>query len=70
MSELKETKKRKVFDLYEQTPKQVEPNPNPQNSLFWHQKKPKTTWEKMLFLLDLNYILKHNSYPMKAQFLP
>ena len=34
MLEWKETKKIKVVALYEQTPKQVEPDPNPKNSLF------------------------------------
>ena len=29
MSELKETKKIKVVALYEQTPQQIEPDPNP-----------------------------------------
>ena len=38
MSELKETKKMKIIALYEQTPKQFEPDPNPQNSLFLQQK--------------------------------
>ena len=38
MSELKEIKKIKVVALYEQTQKQVEPNPNPRNSLFLPQK--------------------------------
>ena len=33
MPEWKETKKIKVVALYEQTPKQVEPDPNPKNSL-------------------------------------
>ena len=32
MSELKETKKMKIIALYEQTPKQFEPDPNPQKS--------------------------------------
>ena len=35
MSELKETKKIKVVALYEQTPKQFEPDPNEQNSPFF-----------------------------------
>ena len=34
MSELKGTNKIKVVALYEQTPQQFEPDPNPQNSLF------------------------------------
>ena len=38
MSELNETKKIKVVALYELTPKQFEPDPNPQNSLFLQQK--------------------------------
>ena len=38
MSELKGTKKMKIIALYEQTPKQFEPDPNPQNSLFLQQK--------------------------------
>ena len=33
MSELKETKKMKIIALYEYTPKQFEPDPNPQNIL-------------------------------------
>ena len=41
MSELKKTKKMKVIALYEQTPKQFEPDPNPQNILFFYPKKPK-----------------------------
>ena len=36
MSELKETKKMKVIALYEWTPKQFEPDPNPQKA----KKKP------------------------------
>ena len=35
MSELKETKKKKFFALYEQTKKQFEPDPNSKNSLFF-----------------------------------
>ena len=35
MSKLKETKKLKIIALYEETPKQFEPDPNPQNSLFF-----------------------------------
>ena len=35
MSELKGTKKIKVVALYDYTPKQVEPDPNPKNSLFF-----------------------------------
>ena len=42
MSKLKETKKTKVVALYKQIPKQFEPDPNPQNSLFLPQKSPKT----------------------------
>ena len=38
MSELNETKKIKVVALYELTPKQIEPDPKPQKSLFLHQK--------------------------------
>ena len=41
MSKLKEAKKTKVVALYKQTPKQCEPDANPQISLFLHQKKPK-----------------------------
>ena len=41
MSEMKETKKTKVVALYEQTPKQVGPNPNPKNSLFFAPKSQK-----------------------------
>ena len=41
MSELKETKKMKIIALYEQTPKQFEPDLNPQNSLFLPPKKAK-----------------------------
>ena len=41
MSELKETKKIKVFALYEQTKKQFEPDPNPKNSLFLAQQSQK-----------------------------
>ena len=44
MSELKETKKMKIIALYEQTPKQFEPDPNPQNSLFLCPKKPKRNY--------------------------
>ena len=40
MSELKEGKKIKVVTLYEQTQKQFEPDPNPQNSLFWSKIGP------------------------------
>ena len=43
MSELKETKKIKVVALYEQTQKQFEPDPNPQNRIFWPQKRKKNT---------------------------
>ena len=43
MSELKETKKIKVFALYEQTKKQFEPDPNPKNSLFFAQESQKFT---------------------------
>ena len=35
MSEMKETKKMKIIALYEWTPKQFEPVPNPQNSSFF-----------------------------------
>ena len=45
MSELKETKKVKDVALYEQTPKQFEPDINPQNSLFLPQKSQSTTLE-------------------------
>ena len=38
MSKLNETKKIKVVALYELTPKQFEPDPNPQNSLFFAPK--------------------------------
>ena len=38
MSDLKEIKKIKVIALYELTPKQIEPDPNPQNSEFLQQK--------------------------------
>ena len=41
MSELKERKKIKVVSLFEQTPKQVEPDPNPKNSLFLAPKSQK-----------------------------
>ena len=41
MSELKETKKMKIMALYEETLKQFEPDPNPQNSLFYAPKKQK-----------------------------
>ena len=41
MPELKETKKMKIIALYEQTPKQSEPDPNPQNSRFFAPKKLK-----------------------------
>ena len=41
MSKLKEAKKTKVVALYIQIPKQFEPDPNPQNSLFLRPKKPK-----------------------------
>ena len=39
MSELKETKKIKVVALYQYTPKQVEPDPNPKNTLCFCPKK-------------------------------
>ena len=42
-SELKETKKIKVVALYEQTPTQFEPDPNPQNNLFFLPKNIKIT---------------------------
>ena len=42
MSELKETKKTKFVALYEQTPKQFEPDSNPQNSLFFAAKSQKS----------------------------
>ena len=46
ISELKETKKTKVVTLYKLTPKQFEPQPNPQNSLYLPQKSlKKTTFE-------------------------
>ena len=41
MSELKETNKMKGIALYEQTPKQFEPDPNPQNSLLFCPQKAK-----------------------------
>ena len=41
MSELMETKKMKIITLYEKTPKQFEPEPNNQNSLFLPQKAKK-----------------------------
>ena len=41
MSELNETKKIKVVGLYELTPKQFEPDLNPQNSLFFTKKAKK-----------------------------
>ena len=41
MSELKETKKIKVFALYEQTKKQFEPDPTPKNRLFLAQQSQK-----------------------------
>ena len=41
MSELKDTQKIKFVALYEVTPKQYEPEPNPQNSLFLPQKAEK-----------------------------
>ena len=47
MSELKETKKMKIITLYEQTPKQLEPERNNQNSLFLPQKA-----KKIALLLD------------------
>ena len=43
MSKLKEAKKTKVVALYKQIPKQFEPDPNPQNSLFLPQKRQKKT---------------------------
>ena len=50
MSESKETKKIKAVALYEQTPKHVEPDPNPnKNSLFFapkRQKKLPINWIK------------------------
>ena len=46
MSELKETKKIKVFALYEQTKKQFEHDPNPKTSLFFApQSQKKITHE-------------------------
>ena len=41
MSELKETKKIKVFPLYEQTTKQFEPEPNSKNCQFFVQQSQK-----------------------------
>ena len=41
MSELNDAKKIKVVALYELTPKQLEPDPNPQNSLFFASEKLK-----------------------------
>ena len=41
LSELKETKKMKIIALYDQTPKQFEPDPIPKNSLFVCPKKQK-----------------------------
>ena len=41
MSELKETKKMKIIVLYEQTPKQFEPDLNPENSLLSPKKLDK-----------------------------
>ena len=43
MSKLKEAKKTKVVALYKQIPKQFEPDPNPQNSLFLPPKRQKKT---------------------------
>ena len=37
----------KFFALYEQTPKQFVPDPNPQNSLFSVPKKAKTITHKL-----------------------
>ena len=36
-----ETKKIKVVAVYEYIPKQFEPDPNPQNSLFFYSKSQK-----------------------------
>ena len=38
MSELKERKKIKIVAIYEKTPKQFEPDPNPKNILFFAPK--------------------------------
>ena len=48
MSELREKKKMKVIVLYEYTPKQFEPDPNPQNSILFKPQKAK----KETFKLD------------------
>ena len=48
MSKLEETKKIKVVALYEYTPKQFEPDPNPQNSILFKPQKAK----KETFKLD------------------
>ena len=39
----------KVVELYAQTPKQFEPDPNPQNSKFWppKSKKQPINWIKL-----------------------
>ena len=49
MSELKETKEVKVVALYEQTRKQFEPDPKPQNSLFWTSKSQKRPLNQIRF---------------------
>ena len=43
MPEMKETKKRKDVALYEQAPKQFEPDPSPRNSLIFCTKSKKIT---------------------------
>ena len=45
MSKLKEAKKTKVVAIYKQIPKQFEPDPNHQKSLFLHQKSQQMTPE-------------------------
>ena len=47
MSKLKEAKKTKVVALYKQIPKQFEPDPNPQNSLFLPPKSQKRPLNQM-----------------------
>ena len=54
MSELKKKKKMKISALYELTPKQFEPDHNPQNSLYLCPKKPKRNQIKLKARIEGN----------------
>ena len=55
ISELKETKKMKIIALYEYTPKQFEPDPNPQNILN-HNPTPMKAQFLPLFNVNLSQL--------------